>query len=295
MSAADRQSRLRSLRQASPRNWIVWGTGATLLGLVLASLASLAGGSGTGGWTNLRRFAGELVPFPVREYGWFALGGWLWAELPDLGPAVASTLALSLASIAIAIAVALPLGALSTRRLSAADPWAPTAEGRTAVGVSLRALSTAALLGLRAIPAYVWAFLLLSLLGTGAWPAVIALALHNAGILGKLGGETVDDLEPGPLRALRTTGATRLQTAVLAAAPLSLNRWLLYAVVRWESAVRESTVLGALGFVSLGWFIVDARSRLHYDTMLLYVLAAAALVMAGDVVSVWVRGRLRLR
>ena len=31
---------------------------------------------------------------------------------------------------------------------------------------------------------------LISALGVGAWPAVLALALHNAGILGKLGAET---------------------------------------------------------------------------------------------------------
>jgi len=48
---------------------------------------------------------------------------------------------------------------------------------------ALSACTRAALILLRAIPEYVWAFLLLAMLGPSAWPAVLALAIHNSGIL----------------------------------------------------------------------------------------------------------------
>ena len=54
---------------------------------------------------------------------------------------------------------------------------------------------------------------------------------------------------------------------------------------RWETCVREATVLGMLGIVSLGYWIVDARARNHYDEMFLLVLVGAAIVLVGDLVS----------
>jgi ABC-type phosphate/phosphonate transport system permease subunit len=53
--------------------------------------------------------------------------------------------------------------------------------------------------------------------------------------------------------------------------------------------VREATVLGMLGIVSLGYWIQDARARNHYDTMILLVGIAVVLVLIGDLVSVVAR------
>ena len=155
------------------------------------------------------------------------------------------------------------------------------------------ALTRALLIGLRAIPEYVWAFLLLALFGPTAWPAVLALALHNAGILGRLGAEAVENVEPRLPRALRAAGASRLQIASVALAPAVLSRFLLYFFYRWETCVREATVLGTLGIVSLGYWIEDARTRGQPDTLLFFVLLGLGLVWAGDGLSTWARGLLR--
>ncbi len=53
--------------------------------------------------------------------------------------------------------------------------------------------------------------------------------------------------------------------------PLALPRFLLYFFYRFESCIREATVLGMLGTVSLGYWIQDARGRQSYDEMLLLV------------------------
>ena len=68
---------------------------------------------------------------------------------------------------------------------------------------------------------------------------------------------------------------------------------MLYGFYRWETCVREATVLGMLGIVSLGYWIQDARARTHYDDMLLYVLLGSALVVAGDIVSALARSSVR--
>jgi phosphonate transport system permease protein len=148
---------------------------------------------------------------------------------------------------------------------------------------------------MRAIPTYLWAYLLVLIFGLGAWPAVIALALHNTGTLGRMAAEIIDNLEPGVPRAFQALGASRAQTATLAAFPQGFGRFLLFFFVRWETAVREATVLGLLGFVSIGWFIADARARMQTDVMMLFILLASALIIAGDAMSVIVRQSLRQR
>ena len=68
-------------------------------------------------------------------------------------------------------------------------------------------------------------------------------------------------------------------------APLSLNRFLLYLFYRWETCVRQATVLGMLSLVSLGFWIQDARTRNHYDEMVVAMACGALLVVVGDLVS----------
>jgi phosphonate transport system permease protein len=145
----------------------------------------------------------------------------------------------------------------------------------------------------RALPEYIWAFLFLILLGPSAWPAVLALAIHNGGILGKLASEVIEDLDHAPLAALGAAGASRSQIAVTAIAPLVFNRTLLFFFYRWETCVRDATILGLLGIVSLGYWIQDARARNHQDEMFLLILVGAALVIIADIISAIAREGVR--
>lgn len=57
--------------------------------------------------------------------------------------------------------------------------------------------------------------------------------------------------------------------------------------------MREATVLGMLGFVSLGWYLQQARAAARYDELLFFVLLGSAIILAGDALSGLVRHRLR--
>ena len=102
------------------------------------------------------------------------------------------------------------------------------------------------------------------------------------------------NLDQRPARAWAAAGAPRLTAALGAQGPAALPRWLTYFFVRFETCVRESTVLGALGFVSLGHWIVQERAAGRYDEVLLLVALGSALVVAADLASWairrWVRG-----
>ncbi len=242
---------------------------------------------------NLERFLErDAMPFPLREEGftWSGFFDWSSEILADRGAdALVATLWIALASIVLAAGLAAVLAPFGARTLMTPRPYSfTTAAGGTGTSTAWRALvlvTRILFVLLRAIPEYVWAFLLLAMLGPSAWPAVLALAIHNSGILGRLGAETIENLDAGPLRALRSAGATRRQLGLLVVFPLALPRLLLYFFYRFEMCVREATVLGMLGTVSLGYWIQEARGRQHYDEMLFFVALGAILVLLGDLSS----------
>jgi len=250
--------------------------------------------------SNLARFLGEIRPYPLqdREWEWGVWVGWVREVFGGAaGEAIGSTLALSVCAIVLAGAAAFLASLSAARNLAGPQPFAssprpPSPASRVAsVGAILAVRGL--LIFLRSVPEYVWAFLLLTLLGVGAWPAVLALAIHNTGILGKLFGEVTENMDVTGPAALRAAGATRAQLVPFAIVPRNLNRWLLYLFYRWETCVREATVLGLLGFVSLGWYIQDARAGARYDEMVGFVLLGSVLILAGDFVSGRVRSRIR--
>jgi phosphonate transport system permease protein len=146
----------------------------------------------------------------------------------------------------------------------------------------------------RAVPEYIYAFLLVALLGPSAWPLVLALALHNVGILGRLWGEVTENERPEAAAQLARVGASRWEVYVGGLVPTAFNRFLLFFFYRWETCVREATILGMLGISSLGYHISIARNFLNYDQMLFFVLLGAAVIILGDVVSDVLRRRLRI-
>ncbi|MFT7443804.1 MAG: phosphonate transport system permease protein, partial [Granulosicoccus sp.] len=115
----------------------------------------------------------------------------------------------------------------------------------------------------------------------------------NVGILGRLWTEVGENQPPQNARAVIQVGGGRLQAFYAALLPLSLNRFLLFFFYRWESCMREATVLGMLGFSSLGYYISIRKSFREYDEILFFSLLGASVIIVGDIVSDALRKRLR--
>lgn len=251
-------------------------------------------------WNNMTRFAGQILPYPMHqpEYDAHTVASWGWNLMVHHGwQACLTTFTIAVAAIVIAGAGGLVMSLPAARTLASPDPFAPSGRiptKRSRYGWRTVVIATRiALMFGRAIPEYVWAFLFLAMLGPKAWPAVLALALHNVGILGKLGAEVIEDVEPAAPAALRGVGSSRLQIAVIGLFSQALPRLLVYFFYRWETCVREATVLGLLGFASLGLWIMDARARDRYDEMVFLVLLGAGMVLVGDLISAIARRLVR--
>ncbi len=307
MSANDRSETVETLWRERPRSRLLRGV---LLGLAVWTVLAwvspeleLAGFLSERRASNLATFLRtELVPFSLRGSHWgpSELASWVLGAWRRVGAdSTLATLQIAVVAMALAALAAAPLALALARNFARREPFGRAQDLARERSLGWRATRGAArvtALLLRAVPEYILAFLLLAVLGPRtAWPAVLALALHNAGILARLGGEAIENLDPAPLRALSNTGSRRAGLAVFGVAPLTLTRGLLLFFYRFETCVREATVLGMLGVVSLGYWIQDARAKQYYDEVLVLVLFGAGLVLAADLTSAVARYSIRRR
>jgi phosphonate transport system permease protein len=295
---------IRRLAEERPRDRFLWWSVAALAALVVYAWTtgefSLDDLLSERRLTNLQRFLSELEPQPFQaaDWDWATARQWTADLMSAKGwRAAAMTLAMSVAAIVLAGLGGSIMTLPAARSFATPEPYethAPRASTlRRAAWATVVWITRALLIFLRAIPEYVWAFILVTVIGPSAWAGVLALALHNAGILGKLNAEVVEDLEPETLAGLRTLGASRRQVALAGILPAVAPRFLLFFFYRWETCVREATVLGMLGIVSLGFFIQDARARQYYDVMFALILIGSVMVIVGDLVSAAAREAVR--
>lgn len=97
-------------------------------------------------------------------------------------------------------------------------------------GLVAQAASRLLLNALRAIPELVWAALMVLAAGLGPNAGTLALALHTAGVLGRLEAETLENEPPAAAAALREAGAGRLATFAYATLPLVAPQWVAYGL-----------------------------------------------------------------
>ena len=126
-------------------------------------------------------------------------------------------------------------------------------------------------------------------LSPGVLPGAAALALHNYGVVGKLSSEVVENLDPGPARALRSAGASRLQVLLYAILPQALPSFLTYLLYRWEVIIRATVVVGFVSAGGLGREFRLSVSLFHYTDVALIILWYLALVTAVDLTSAALR------
>src|SRR5262249_26525981 len=150
---------------------------------------------------------------------------------------------------------------------------------------ALRLTARTAAAVLRGVPDLLWALLFVATIGPGAAAGTLAIAVHGAGLLAKLGAEQLEAVDPAPVEALRLTDAGRPATALFAIVPQSragLASLLLYQA---ECNIRTSTVLGFVGAGGVGQELAISLKLFRYDELSTLVLAVLAAMFAVDLLS----------
>ncbi len=255
--------------------------GGILLALFIALFASgwiLSDHRNAGGfWNGLPQiddFAGEVL-----SEGWTNR-----ANLPGLFleflPSLIETINIAAVSTLLGALAAMILSLLSTRGL---------ARWPRMIGPFRRVMDI-----LRAIPEIVIALVLIYILGGGPVPAVIAIALHTGGALGKLFSEVAENADLKPVEGLASVGATWGQRMWLGVIPQVAPNWLSYGLLRFEINVRASAILGFVGEGGIGHDLKIAMQwgQGRYDQVVAIFILLFLTIFLIDRVSDHYRNRL---
>ena len=185
------------------------------------------------GWTNVLDFPAQVAAEAARNVA--QLPGFMWEFLPALIETVNIAAASTLLGALLAIVVSL----LATRGLARWPRLIP---------VFRRMMDI-----MRAIPEIVIALILIFVLGGGPVPAMIAIAFHTVGALGKLFSEVNENASLNPVEGLHSVGANWPQRMLLGVMPQVAPNYLSYALLRFEINVRASAILGFVGSGGIGY------------------------------------------
>ncbi len=153
------------------------------------------------------------------------------------------------------------------------------------------ALARLLLNALRAIPELVWAALMVLAAGLGPNAGTLALALHTAGVLGRLFAEALENTPAAPAEAIRLQGGGQLAAFCYGTLPNLWPQLLAYTLYRWENNIRMASVLGFVGAGGLGQMLYVSLSLFQEAQASTVILAMLALVLAVDALSSWSRQR----
>ncbi|MBO6784293.1 MAG: ABC transporter permease [Alphaproteobacteria bacterium] len=254
----------------------LWARRQLLPLYLVAAAAILPWSSAISGANIARFFTADIVPFPLRNgEGLAGLLEWLHNLL------IQQALPGTIATVQLTMIALLATGLLSALFFPLVSPVMFGRAGRTAGHV--------ALVVIRSTPEYILAFVLLQLWGPSMLPAIVALALHNGGIIGHLVGRYTETLT---LRDDAPRGLARYGYELL---PRVYNGLLALLFYRWEIIMRETAILGILGIATLGFYVDSAFAELRFDRALVLIAITALLNIAIDMTSRRVRRHLRLR
>ncbi|MHC5009813.1 MAG: phosphonate ABC transporter, permease protein PhnE [Planctomycetota bacterium] len=165
-----------------------------------------------------------------------------WSITGDVIEKLVETVFLALVASALAVPVAFVISFLGARNL-----MRTTVLGRFVYAITRFFMNLT-----RSVEPIIWAIIFTIWVGVGPFAGMLALFVHSVAALGKLYSESIESIDPGPVEAVRATGAGTLQTLRYGIVPQVVPPFLSFTVYRWDINVRMATILGFVGGGGIG-------------------------------------------
>lgn len=206
---------------------------------------------------------------------WFPMD---FSLLPNMVQDTLETLAMAFLGSVFGLIIALPISFLAARNTSPSP--------------ILFQFSRIALSFVRSIPEIVFGLILLTTLGLGPFPAVIAIMFHNIGVFGKLISELIEAADPGPQEAMKAVGSKTWVANLFSILPQIWPNVLSQFFYRFEVAIRTSLILGFIGGGGIGQRLFNDFKTFQYSSVSLDVLIIMIMVIIIDFLASSIRKRI---
>jgi phosphonate transport system permease protein len=256
-------------RPEGAMGWVAYAATA----LAIAWVLHWSAGGAQMSWGELARGMPQIADFLSRSVPPD------WSILPRLWAPALETVQIAVWGTLLSVLLALPLSFIAAGNLHGWH-W-------------LRRATRQFLNVVRSINELILALVFVSAVGLGPFPGVLALALHGMGMLGKFFAESIEEIDDGPLQALRSAGATQLQLIVFGVIPKAITARIAVVLYRFEVNLRSATVLGMVGAGGLGFELVSSLKLFRYQETATCIVVITVMVIAADLISHWLRSRIQ--
>lgn len=198
----------------------------------------------------------------------------------DLISLLLLTLGIAFLGTAIATVLAIPLTLFSASNLWRSHPWVAKI-GKFVCNV------------LRAFPELVYAIIFVKVVGPGPFAGVMAIGVHQIGMLGKLYTEEMEGMDECPVEAMKAVGANFWQILFFARVPQLMPTYTSLSLNHFEIAVRSASTLGLVGAGGIGAPLIFAIQARNWGKVSIILLGVIVTVFVLDMITGIIRKKLR--
>lgn len=146
---------------------------------------------------------------------------------------------------------------------------------------------------LRSVDMLIWALFFTRSFGPGPIPGIAAIFFTDAGALGKVYAEALENVDDKQREGVKSVGASPLNVNRYGVVPQVLPVFISQSLYFWESNTRSATVIGAVGAGGIGLKLLEAMgTNADWDKVAYMVLLILIVVFAFDNMSMFLRHRL---
>lgn len=198
----------------------------------------------------------------------------------DVFSLILITIAIAFAGTAIGTVLAIPFTLLASRNLWPKNSVIPRI-GKLILDV------------LRSFPELIYAIIFVKVVGPGAFAGVLAIGVHQIGMLGKLFAEEMEKMNEDAVEACKSVGANSVQTMFYARIPQLMPIYASLVLNHFEIGVRSASTLGLVGAGGIGAPLIFAIQARNWDKVSIILLAVIVTVYALDILTGYIRKRLK--
>lgn len=141
----------------------------------------------------------------------------------------------------------------------------------------------------RSVHEVVWGLVFVAAVGLGALAGVLAMAVRSIGFISKTVAEAIEDVNKGPVEAMRAVGANRFQVLMFGIVPQVLPTIIGNCIFEWDVNIRRSTIMGLVGAGGLGLALHRQMASYNYGGIATVIFVILLLIVFGEWFSAWAR------